>query len=81
MITTRNVSYEEKGKNARQLRKDGFVSAKGLHATESTRSLKLPLPAKLKKLANTDALECIKCSVNGTISYWYKLSDLQKLYS
>lgn len=78
MIQERKVPYSEMQKNARELRKQGYVSAKGMHASPETRTLTLPRPAELRKIARTsESLSCIKCNVGGTISYWYKLSDLE----
>jgi hypothetical protein len=76
----RNVHFTDAAGNARQLRKDGYVSAKGMHATNECRRLRLPESKVLRKECKTDRLEVIKCNVAGTLSYWYKLSDLQKLY-
>lgn len=81
MITVRKVGYADKYSNARQLRKDGFVSSRAMHSTKDVKKLRLPSADVLKKKAKeSDELKCICCNMVGVKSYWYLLEDLRKLY-
>lgn len=81
-IIERKVNWSDRFSNRQELSESGFVAAKAMHMDYDLRQLQIPPSSWLRNAAKSRKdLMCVKCIVAGTPSYWYKKSDLKRIYS
>lgn len=89
MISIKKADYTKKKQYSKEMKLDGFISSVELSAMHFTQidslgidSRKLDNPKILKQKFEADNnLRCICLYYGGiTKKYWYKITDLQKIY-
>ena len=79
MITDKKVAWYYSDLNRKELKLNGFISTNTIVSKEYQSKFGLIDCGKLRVLAKTRRLQAIRVNTSGSITYWYKKEDIEKV--